>query len=115
MVLDRGGRLLLVGTRYPAQLVGLDTQTGRVEFRIPVDGDADDIFTDNSRHRIYVACGQGYLDVLERSDTGSYRLIRQIPTARGARTALFVPDSHRLYLAVPHNGAQQAEIWVFST
>jgi hypothetical protein len=31
----------------------------------------------------------------------------------GARTSLFVPYQDRLYLAVPHRGAQKAEIRVY--
>ena len=115
LALGQDGRLLLVGTRYPAHLVGFDTQSGQKVFSTPIDGDADDIFIDNILHRIYISCGEGYLDVLERTDTGSYKIIKKIPTASGARTSLFVPDSHRLYLAVPRNGGQQAAIWVFTT
>jgi hypothetical protein len=36
--------------------------------------------------------------------------IDRIPTAPGARTALFVPELSRLYVAVPHRGSQAAEI-----
>jgi len=36
-----------------------------------------------------------------------------MPTAAGARTVLFVLDQSCLYLAVPHRGAQEAEIRVF--
>lgn len=115
MALDQASRLLLVGTRFPAQLVGLNTQSGKIRFKIPVDGDADDIFIDNRRHRIYVSCGAGYLDVLERNDSGAYQVIKQIPTATGARTSLFVPEMHRLFLAVPRHGRQQAAIWIFAT
>lgn len=115
MALDQENHLLLIGARYPARLIGLNTQTGRVAFSIAIDGDADDIFIDKNRHRIYVSCGAGYLDVLEQNNSGTYKLLKKIPTSPGARTSLFDPDSHRLYLAVPRNGRQQAEIWVFSS
>ena len=40
--------------------------------------------------------------------------VATIPTASGARTALFVPALGRLYLAVPHRGTQGAEIRVYA-
>jgi hypothetical protein len=38
-----------------------------------------------------------------------------VSTAAGARTGLFVPALHRLFLAVPHRGAQAAEVRVYET
>jgi hypothetical protein len=39
--------------------------------------------------------------------------LARIPTAAGARTALFVPTMSRLFVAVPHRGTQAAELWEF--
>ena len=36
-----------------------------------------------------------------------------VKTAAGARTALFVPELHRLFIAVPHRGEQPAAIRAF--
>jgi hypothetical protein len=41
--------------------------------------------------------------------------VARVKTAAGARTALFVPEQQRLYLAVPHRGEQAAEIRVYET
>jgi len=46
-------------------------------------------------------------------DADHYVSTAKIATASGARTSLFVPDLHRLYLAVPHRGAQEAAILVY--
>ena len=54
-------------------------------------GDSDDLFFDAKRHRVYLICGDGYLDVFEaRRD--AYRRSAHIPTISGARIALFVPE-----------------------
>ena len=114
MALDETTGLVLVGARRPSQIIGFDMETGSVAFTVPIDGDPDDIFIDPQRHRIYVSCGAGYLDVLEWNDSGDYRLLEKIPTAPGARTALFVPEKQRLYLAVPHRGQQGAAVWSYA-
>lgn len=115
LALDQDNHLLAIATRAPAQLVGFDTRSGKITFKVPSDGDADDIYFDARRRRIYLSCGAGFIDVFKKAANGSYRLARKIPTAPGARTSLFVPDLQRLYLAVPAHGGQSAAIWIYST
>ena len=74
-------------------------------------GDADDIFLDAKRHRLYVSCGDGSLDVIEA--LGAFRRIARVPTIAGARTALFVPDLDRLFLAVRAQRGEPAALWIF--
>jgi hypothetical protein len=76
-------------------------------------GDTDDLFFDAKRKRLYVAGGEGFIDVLDASGAATLNRLARIPTAACARTALFAPDQGQLYLAVPHRGAQRAEIRVF--
>jgi hypothetical protein len=61
-------------------------------------GDADDVFFDDRRQRIYVSCGAGEVAVFERSAAG-WEQIAPVRTAGGARTALFVPELDRLFVA----------------
>jgi len=114
MAIDEATHLLLVGVREPSELIGFDTQSGRDVITVPVDGDLDDIYIDSQRRRIYVSCGSGYLDVLERTDSGHYQSIKKIPTAPGARTSLFVPEMQRLFLAVPRRGQHAAAVWIYA-
>jgi hypothetical protein len=69
-----------------------------VQSRIGSCGDADDVFFDAKRARIYVSCGSGAIDVF---DAGSQELkhLARIATASGARTSLFVPEIDRLFVA----------------
>ena len=53
------------------------------------------------------------IGVVQQEDADHYKAVTRIPTAVGARTALFVPEFNRLYLAVPHRGKQMAEIRVY--
>lgn len=111
--LDEATHRLFIGTRHPAQLVVLDTATGRVVATIDTNNDADDVFYDPANKRIYVSCGEGFIDVLEQRDADHYRLIARVPTVAGARTSAFSIEGDRFYLGVPRRGDQPAELRVF--
>jgi hypothetical protein len=70
------------------------------------------VFVDAKRRRIYLSCGDGFLDVLD-AESGDYKRLAHIPTAAGARTALFIPELDRLLLAVRAAPGEPAAIWVF--
>jgi len=91
MALDHVHRQILVIFRAPAELGVFSMTDGKPIAAIETCGDADDLFIDAKRARVYVSCGAGFLDVLEANE-GSYRRIARIPTVSGARTSLFVPE-----------------------
>jgi len=74
--------------------------------------DADDLFLDSKRHRVYITCGAGFIDVL-RSDDAKYSRLAKITTVAGARTGLFVSDMDRLFVAARAQPGQMASIWVY--
>jgi len=115
MALDDGNHRLFVGTRSPAKLLILDTETGKMITSLDSSGDADDIFYDMQNKRIYVSGGEGAISVFEQTDPDNYSLRDKVDTVEGARTSLFVPNSGTLYVAVPHRGSQQAEVRAFQT
>jgi hypothetical protein len=84
--------------RNPARFVAFDAATGRVVASIPTCRDADDVFFDARRRRYYVSCGEGAVDIVQQDESG-YRPISRIKTSSGARTALFVPDLDKLFVA----------------
>ena len=93
--------------------VGEEHRVGADAYEVASFGERrDDLFVDRKRHRIYVICGAGAIDVIEPQGDG-YRRIVQLPTAPSARTALFVPELDRLYVAVANTGPAPAAIWVF--
>jgi DNA-binding beta-propeller fold protein YncE len=113
MALDETHHRLFVGFRKPAKLVVFDTESGKAVATLDSPGDADDIFYDNSRRRIYVSGGDGSIGIVQQNDADHYTTMAKIPTSTGARTSLFVPELSRFYLAVPHRGAQTAEVRVY--
>ncbi len=66
MAIDRDAHRVLVVFRSPPTLMALSSQDGRVVAKIETCGDADDVFVDAKRHRVYVSCGEGVVDVLEQ-------------------------------------------------
>ena len=113
MALDEAHHRLFIGCRRPARLLVLDTESGKTVASIEIVGDTDDLFYDASRSRIYVIGGDGFIDVLQQKGADHYERIARYPTAPGSRTGLFVPEWGRLFVAVPHRGAQNAEILVY--
>ena len=108
---EADGRLMAV-YREPALLAVFDTHSGAPVTRLSACGDTDDVFLDAKRQRVYLSCGAGFIDVVQkRNDT--YEELARIPTISGARTALFVPEHDRLYLAVRASDGEGAAVWVF--
>ena len=112
MVLDGLRQHLIVAFRQPAELGVFSSIDGNFIASVPTCGDVDDLFVDTKRDRIYISCGEGFVDMLAADGT-SYRQTAHIVTAAGARTSLFVPELDRLLLAVPAKGETPAAIWVF--
>ena len=113
MALDEGNHRLFVGCRNPARLVVLNAKEGKRVADLPLSGDTDDLFYDGARRRIYAACGEGFIDVIEQRDVDDYKLLEKITSAPGARTCLYSLDLNQLYLAVPRFGERLAEIRVY--
>jgi DNA-binding beta-propeller fold protein YncE len=112
MAVDADEHRLLVVFRSPARLMVYATRTGKLEGSFDMCRDADDVFVDPQRRRVYVSCGEGVIDVLAQASDG-YERVARIPTIAGARTSLFVPATDRLYLGVRATATEPAAIWVF--
>jgi len=112
MALESARKRVLVAFRQPATLVSFDADSGAVQERVEICGDADDVFIDARRGYIYVACGQGVMDVLSSRGDRTTRVAR-IETSPGARTAFFSPELDRLFVAARAAGGEGAAVWVF--
>jgi DNA-binding beta-propeller fold protein YncE len=110
MALDEMNHRLFIGCRAPATLVVLNTDSGTVVASVGIAGDPDDIFYDAKRHRLFVICGGGTMEVIDQVDGDSYKKAGTVPTAPGARTGLFVQELNSLFVAIPARAGQIAEI-----
>jgi DNA-binding beta-propeller fold protein YncE len=111
MALDEDAGRVFTVFRYPAKLGVFALPDGKSAATPDTCRDADDIFLDPKRQRLYVSCGDGSLDVIDTHD--AFRRITRVPTVAGARTELFAPDLDRLFLAVRAQRGETASIWVF--
>jgi DNA-binding beta-propeller fold protein YncE len=109
MALNSESSHVLAVFRNPPKLGVFDNRDGSIVRMVDACGDADDLFVDTKRHRIYVSCGAGVIDIF---DAQSYERLSRIPTVSGARTSLFVSELDRLFLAVRAAGSNPAAIWV---
>lgn len=113
MALDEANHRLFIGCRQPPRLVVLDTGTGKSVADLAISGDTDDLFYDTARQRLYLSCGEGFVDIIAQLDADTYQLRERIPTRQGARTSFLSSDLNEFCLAVPQSGNQPAEIRVF--
>ena len=109
MAVDSDSNHVLAVFRNPPKLGVFDKRDGSIVRMVDACGDADDVFVDAKRHRVYVSCGAGVIDIF---DARSYERLARIPTVSGARTSLFVPELDRLFVAVRAAGSNPAGIWV---
>jgi DNA-binding beta-propeller fold protein YncE len=112
IALDESSHRLFVGTRDPAKLLVLDTNSGKVVSSYPAAAMVDDMAYDGRSKRIYFA-GTEYLDVFQQGDADHYERVGHIPTAFRAKTAILIPELNKYYLAVPHHEKQIAELRVY--
>jgi hypothetical protein len=110
LALNEAANHVLVGFRNPPKLVAFATPDGAVAATAEICADANDMFVDARRNRIYVSCGEGFVDVL---DATQYKPVARIATLKGARTSLFVPAIDRLFVAARATPEGPAAVWVF--
>jgi len=112
MALNQRARHVLVAFRKPAKLGAFSMETGAIVVNVDLCGDADDMFIDEKRHRLYVSCGDGSVDVFDTQQP-SYPRMERVASVAGARTSLFVPELDRLFVAVRATLSERPAIWVF--
>jgi hypothetical protein len=112
LAVDPQSGAVAVVYRFPARLVLFDPLSGAERQALPTCGDADDLFFDAHRPRLYVSCGDGHVDVLVKSGARWGRLAL-VASAPGARTSLYDAANDRLYVAARAAGAKPAAILVY--
>jgi len=97
--------------RRPARLQAFDTQTGKGAGGSEVCADADDMFVDEKRNRLYVICGEGVVDTHDLSGS-DYARIARLATTSGSRTGLFLPDLDSLVVAIRGSRKEATALWL---
>ena len=111
MAVDPANNRLLVVSRRPARL-DVFAADGAPVANVATCGDSDDLFVDAKRSRVYVSCGEGFVDVFA-IEAAAYKRIGHLPTLAGARTSLFVPELDLFLIAARAAAGEAAALWVF--
>ena len=111
LALDPAGGRIIAVFRRPAHLQSFEIRTGRQLSGIGICADSDDLFADAKRKRVYIICGQGYVDVLDSSGD-RYAVAGRFASSEGSRTGLFVAELDRLFVAIRATQAEAAALWV---
>lgn len=111
MAIDPVKKRLYIGCTTGKLLV-IAMANGKELSRITIPKDVDGVYLDVKRARLYVSCGEGYLDVfgVKRDELS---LIQQMRTRSGAGTSLFIPSANLYILAEPQTAMLPAALRVF--
>jgi hypothetical protein len=114
---DEKTHRLFIGTRTPAQMIAMDSNTGKEVVNLPTVEGMDGVYFNVAQKRIYVSGGRdndvGYIFVYQQKDADHYEVIGKIPTKSGAGTSLWSPERNRFYVAAPAHDNEEAAILVF--
>lgn len=105
MALDTARLRIFVGYRHPPAITVLDAKNGRLQNRLSITGDTDDLYYDEQTHRVYVNGGAGFADVFEEQGA-EFKQIAHVRTRNGARTSLWIPQ-YRLWMVAARAAADK--------
>ena len=112
VAIDEKNHRLFAGCRDGHMNV-LDSDTGKVLANYPISTGVDDMTFDPASQRIYVATGEGFVNVFKETDPDHYQEIGKIATGPLGKTGLLVPSMNAYFVAVPPHGEKCAEVMVF--
>jgi DNA-binding beta-propeller fold protein YncE len=113
LILDEAVHRLLVAGRKPGRFGAVDSISGKEVATLPAGDDVDDMAYDPSTKRIYLACGEGFVDVFHQIDADHYEEIGRAPTSLGAKTGVLVPQLNRYFAVSARKGKVPAKLFMF--
>jgi DNA-binding beta-propeller fold protein YncE len=109
---------LFIGTHTPAEMIVMDSKSGREVAHLPTPEGMDGVYFDVGRKRVYVSGGRdlpvGFAYVYQQRDADHYETIGKIPTREGSGTSFWSPELGRYYVAAPMTSKDQAAILVYA-
>jgi DNA-binding beta-propeller fold protein YncE len=114
---DESTSRLFIGTRAPAEMIVMDSKSGKEIAHLPTPDGMDGVYFDAARKRVYVSGGRdlsvGFVYVYQQKDAEHYETIGKIPTREGSGTSFWSPELNRYYVAAPANDKEEAAILVY--
>jgi DNA-binding beta-propeller fold protein YncE len=112
LFLDEPNHRLLLTTRKSPKLVVINSDSGKVTTSVTCIGLVDDIAYDAKLKRVYLS-GDQFVEVFKQDDADHYTSLGKVASGFRAKTALFVPELNRYFLAVPRHGSRAAQVRVY--
>jgi DNA-binding beta-propeller fold protein YncE len=113
LILDEAVHRLLLAGRKPGRFGVVDSDSGKEMVALPAGDDVDDMVYDPSTKRIYLACGEGFVDVFHQIDADHYEELGRAPTSLGAKTGVLVPHLNRYFAVSARKGKVPAKLFMF--
>jgi DNA-binding beta-propeller fold protein YncE len=114
IVLDEEKHRLYIGCRNKPMVIVVDSETGKELGSVDIPSGNDDMHIDLKRQRLYASCGEGFVAVIKFGDGDKLEVVEKLATIKDAKTSLYVPETGRLYLAVPRQASKEGpEIRVY--
>jgi hypothetical protein len=111
MALGEASGIVGVVYRVPSRLVLVDSASGTAKADLSTCDDADDLYFDDKRRRIYVSCGSGAIDVFEQAATMLH--LRTSKPDRAHEPHCSFPHSIRLFVAARAGSGRDAALLVY--
>jgi DNA-binding beta-propeller fold protein YncE len=115
---DESTSRLFIGTRTPAEMIVMDSKSGKEVAHFPTVEGQDGVYFDGLRKRVYVSGGRelpnGFVCVYQQKGADQYETIGKISTRAGAGTSFWSPELNRYYVAAPANNKEDAAILVYA-
>jgi DNA-binding beta-propeller fold protein YncE len=115
---DESTSRLFIGTRTPAEMVVMDSKSGKEIAHLATPESMDGVYFDSARKRVYVSGGRdmqvGLAYVYQQKDADHYETIGKIHTREGSGTSYWSPELDRYFVAAPMTGSKQAAILVYA-
>jgi DNA-binding beta-propeller fold protein YncE len=113
MVLDEANHRLFIAGRKPGIFGVLDTVSGKEIATLPAADGVDDMAFDPETKMIYLACADGYVNILHQVDADHYEIAGKVTTGNRAKIGVLVPELHRYYVVSSSKGSTPAQLFIF--
>ena len=114
---DESTSRLMIGTRKPAEMIVMDSQSGREVAHLRTAEGMDGVYFDSRRKRVYVSGGRdlpvGLVYAYQQRDANHYETIGTMATRGGAGTSFWSSKLDRYYVAAPASADNDAAILVY--
>jgi len=114
---DESTSRLFIGTRIPAEMIVMDSTSGREVAHLPAAEGQDGVYFDGLRKRIYLSGGRelpsGFVYAYQQKAADQYGTVGKVPTRSSAGTSFWSPELNRYYVAAPANDKEGASLLVY--